>query len=167
MCGISGILSTNKSNGSRLKNIEAATNILAKRGPDASGFFKEKQIALGHRRLSIIDTSSVANQPMTDRSGRYTLVFNGEIYNFGIYRKLLEEEGVVFSSKSDTEVLLALYIKYGKECLEKLKGFFAFAVWDNLEKTLFIARDRMGIKPLYWYADENDFCFSSEMKGIL
>ena len=167
MCGISGILSTNKSNGSRLKNIEVATNILAKRGPDASGFFKEKQIALGHRRLSIIDTSSVANQPMTDRSGRHTLVFNGEIYNFGIYRKLLEEEGVVFSSKSDTEVLLALYIKYGKECLEKLKGFFAFAVWDNLKKTLFLARDRMGIKPLYWYADENDFCFSSEMKGIL
>ena len=167
MCGLSGILSTNKSDRNRLLQIEAATHVLSKRGPDSCGFYKENSIALGHRRLSIIDTSDVASQPMTDRSGRYTLAFNGEIYNFGVYRKLLQKEGVEFSSKSDTEVLLALYIKYGNECLSKLNGFFSFCVWDKKEKTLFVARDRMGIKPLYWFVDENEFCFSSELKGLM
>ncbi|MBD80868.1 MAG: asparagine synthase (glutamine-hydrolyzing) [Crocinitomicaceae bacterium] len=167
MCGISGILCTTSSDQSRLRKIVNSANVLAKRGPDAEGVFQQNGIAMGHRRLSIIDTSSAANQPMTDRSGRYTLIFNGEIYNFGVYRKLLEEEGIRFDTKSDTEVLLALYIKYGEECLQKLNGFFAFAVWDNQDKTLFVARDRMGIKPLYWTVQDQDFCFSSEMKGIM
>lgn len=167
MCGITGVLSSTNSSGNRLQKIEKSTNAISKRGPDASGTFTAENIALGHRRLSIIDVSEAGNQPMCDSSKRYQIVFNGEIYNFGVYRKLLENDGVVFKSKSDTEVLLYLYIKLGNECLEKLEGFFAFVIWDNLEKTLFIARDRMGIKPLYWYSDEKDFCFSSEMKALL
>ncbi|MGB0404121.1 MAG: asparagine synthase (glutamine-hydrolyzing) [Salibacteraceae bacterium] len=164
---MTGVLSSNNSSGNRLQKIDKSTNAISKRGPDALGTFTAKNIALGHRRLSIIDISEAGNQPMEDSSKRYQIVFNGEIYNFGVYRELLEKDGINFKSKSDTEVLLYLYIKLGSECLEKLEGFFAFAVWDNLDETLFVARDRMGIKPLYWYADEKDFCFASEMKALL
>lgn len=167
MCGITGAVSLNKDKNNCLNYIEQATEKLNKRGPDSKGIFNKDKIAFGHRRLSIIDVSNNALQPMTDPSQRYTICFNGEIYNFGVYRRLLEEEGVQFKSTSDTEVLLHLYIKHGENCLEKLNGFFAFAIWDNVDQTLFLARDRMGIKPLYYWFNESQLCFASEMKSLL
>lgn len=163
MCGIVGIISKNKE---QLTQIKLATNALAKRGPDNQQTVGFEQIALGHARLSIIDTTEVANQPFTDNSGRFTLIFNGEIYNYKELKEELLEDGFSFITNSDTEVLLYLYIKYKEDCLEKLNGFFAFSVYDKYEGSLFIARDRMGIKPLLYYYDGADFIFSSELKAI-
>ena len=162
MCGIAGIISNHHTD-----LIETATDQLASRGPDARGIFRDEPLAMGHRRLSIIDTSEGANQPMQDETGRYTLVFNGEFYQFKTYRNRLENEGVKFRTQSDTEVLLQLYLRDGIEFLQKLDGFFAIALYDKQEKSLLLARDRMGIKPLYWYADQERFCFASEMKALL
>jgi asparagine synthase (glutamine-hydrolysing) len=163
MCGIVGIVSKNKE---QLSRIAAATQELSKRGPDNQQIFNCENISLGHARLSIIDTTEVANQPFTDNSERYTLIFNGEIYNYKELKEELVKDGVVFKTKSDTEVLLYLYIKYKEECLEKLNGFFAFSVFDKQENSLFITRDRMGIKPLLYYFDGTDFIFASELKAI-
>lgn len=163
MCGIVGVISK-----SRLQHaaIENATQTLSKRGPDNQSTVKYRNLSLGHARLSIIDTSESANQPFIDKTKRYTLVFNGEIYNYLSLKKELEEDGVVFNTSSDTEVLLNLFIKYREECLQKLNGFFAFAVYDKEKKSLFVARDRFGIKPLLYYYDGNDFIFASELKAI-
>jgi asparagine synthase (glutamine-hydrolysing) len=164
MCGIVGIVSQNEK---ELSKIASATRTLAKRGPDNRSTTKFDNLSLGHARLSIIDTSAAANQPFTDTTERYTIIFNGEIYN---YQKLKEEliaENISFTTNSDTEVLLNLYIKYGADCLKKLNGFFAFAVFDQQENSLFVARDRMGIKPLLYYFDGNQFIFASELKAIL
>ncbi|MDX1903293.1 MAG: asparagine synthase (glutamine-hydrolyzing), partial [Thermonemataceae bacterium] len=120
-----------------------------------------------HRRLSIIDTSSAGNQPITDITKQYTIVFNGEIYNFKSLRKELEDKGVQFNSHTDTEVLLYAYIHWGVAFLERLQGFFAFAIYNKNENSLFLARDRFGIKPLLYYTDEDRFLFASEMKSIL
>lgn len=163
MCGIVGIVSKNNS---QLDLIDDAIETLNKRGPDNQNSIKLGSIALAHSRLSIIDVSSNANQPFVDSTKRYTLVFNGEIYNHLELKKELIADGFNFSTNSDTEVLLNLYIKYGELCLEKLNGFFAFSVFDKQNNNLFIARDRMGIKPLLYYFDGNDFIFSSEMKAI-
>ena len=142
------------------------TDALAHRGPDADGFYiEEERIALGHRRLSIIDLSTSANQPFEDSSGRYVLVFNGEIYNYQEVKRLLPE--YPFSTTSDTEVLLAAYIKWGKDCLSHFNGMFAFGIWDKQDKTLFIARDRLGVKPLYYYANDAHFIFGSEIRALL
>ena len=149
-------------------NLQRAVDVLEHRGPDTQGTFIEDRMGLGHRRLSVIDTSPKGNQPMKDPSRRYTLVFNGEIYNYLELRKILEERHQVqFISQSDTEVLLHAYIHYGEKCLQMLNGFFAFAVYDKSENELFIARDRFGIKPLYYYQDEDKFLFASEMRSIL
>jgi len=163
MCGIVGIISTQQK---ELNKIEQATKLLSKRGPDFQSTMLFDGIALGHARLSIIDTSEAANQPFSDRLNRYTLIFNGEIYNYKELRAELEQQGMSFLTQSDTEVLLNLYIKYGKDCLEKLNGFFAFAVYDKQENSLFMARDRMGIKPLVYYFDGTTFIFASELKAI-
>lgn len=163
MCGIVGIISKQPN---LLKSIEKATCSLAKRGPDFQDTMLFDGLALGHARLSIIDTTDAANQPFTDKSNRYTLIFNGEIYNYKELKDELIQKGFIFSTQSDTEVLLNLYIEYGKSCLEKLNGFFAFAVYDTQEKSLFIARDRLGIKPLLYYFDEETFVFASELKAI-
>jgi asparagine synthase (glutamine-hydrolysing) len=167
MCGITGIIHLPNHESSRLNKINAATQQLEQRGPDAGALLKKQGVALGHRRLSILDLSQAGNQPITDSSGRYTIVFNGEIYNFAVHRKILLQEGISFNSNTDTEVLLQLYIKHGKNCLEKLNGFFAFAIWDDFEKSLFIARDRMGIKPLYYWYSDTEFIFGSELKALL
>ncbi len=163
MCGIVGVLSKQVNH---LNTIKKATLSLAKRGPDFQHSIIFDGIALGHARLSIIDTSEAANQPFSDRLNRYTLVFNGEIYNYKELRVELEQQGISFSTQSDTEVLLYLYITYGKDCLEKLNGFFAFAIFDKQENSLFIARDRLGIKPLIYYFDGTTFIFASELKAI-
>lgn len=164
MCGIVGIISKNKE---ELHKIEVATQTLSKRGPDNQNVVVYEQLALGHARLSIIDTTELANQPFTDESGRYIIVFNGEIFNFLELKDDLIKQGTIFKTNSDTEVLLYLYITYGEKCLEKLNGFFAFAIFDKQNNSLFIARDRMGVKPLLYYFDGNTFIFASELKAIL
>lgn len=166
MCGIVGYFSkeaTHKLVGA----LQCALPALNKRGPDSqSAETLSPHVGFGHARLSIIDTSSIANQPMHDPNGRYTIIFNGEIFN---YRELKQQflTGVNFTSTSDTEVLLQLYIKMGKACLQHLNGFFAFAIFDKQTQEIFLARDRFGIKPLHVYSDEKMIVFASELKAIM
>lgn len=167
MCGITGILAFNEIGTQYLNKVSAATYSLLKRGPDGEGIYFNKNVALGHRRLSIIDTSNAAAQPLTESSERYTIVFNGEIFNYKQLRKLLESKGVKFMSQSDTEVLLQLYISEKEKCLEQLDGEFAFAIYDSQNEELFLARDRFGIKPLYYYKDDERFVFGSELKALM
>ena len=135
------------------------------RGPDSGGIYIKDSIGLGHRRLSIIDIRDVSNQPMESNSGRFSIVFNGEIYNFKEIKKKLNYN---FKTNSDTEVILAaVEIKGIDWFLNIANGMFSFAIYDNFKKSLIIARDRFGIKPLYYYHDDNKFIFSSEIKGIL
>lgn len=168
MCGIAGGFFVNTVFLDRQEGaIKNAMASLSLRGPDFQNYIVHQQFFLAHARLSIIDTSALGNQPMTDESGRYTIVFNGEIYNYKLLKKELEQKGYPFTSGSDTEVLLKLYIEYGAACLEKLNGFFGFSVLDKESNKLFIARDRIGIKPMYYYEDEQQFLFASEMKAIM
>ena len=167
MCGIVGIASFNSESIDNLQYIQKATECIAKRGPDSSGIYTDNQIAFGHRRLSVIDTSPQGSQPFTSASGRYTIIYNGEFYNYKQYREELVNKGIQLYSNSDTEVLLHLYMQYGKKCLHKVNGFFSLAIYDKEENSLFVARDRFGIKPLYWYTDNAQFIFASELKSIL
>ncbi|MEO8583055.1 MAG: asparagine synthase (glutamine-hydrolyzing) [Flavitalea sp.] len=164
MCGIAGIVSFEL----KLEKkglIEKMTSCLDHRGPDATGFFEDRIVALGHKRLSIIDLSLGANQPMDDVTSRYKIIFNGEIYNFREIRKLLPD--YPFKTNSDTEVILAAFIKWGSACLQRLVGMYAFAIWDTELSQLFIARDRFGVKPLYYFKSEKIFLFSSEIRSLL
>lgn len=167
MCGITGIFAFNLVGKFNKINITNATMALEKRGPDFQDIYLDDWIALGHRRLSIIDTSSAGNQPMWDDTKRYCIVFNGEIFNFKELRTELTRNGVTFKSNSDTEVLLKLYIREKEKCLNKLNGFFSFCIYDKQEESLFLSRDRYGIKPLLYLFDEDKFIFASEMKSIL
>ncbi len=167
MCGITGIWAFNEVGRFQLTNLAKSTASLAHRGPDDQGLFNDHFVGLGHRRLSIIDTSSQGHQPMSCTDGRYHIVFNGEIYNYRELKKELLSKGVQFQSESDTEVLLQLYIHKGKKCLDDLNGFFAFAVYDSQAGHLFIARDRLGIKPLLYFQDEYKFLFASEIQAIM
>jgi len=166
MCGITGVFAKNLAGKMHMINLSNATEQIARRGPDARGVWMNDFVGLGHRRLSIIDVSYEANQPMTDGSGRYRIIYNGEIYNFKELKEELLNEGIVFQTTSDTEVLLYSYIQYKEKCLAKLNGFFAFAVYDEKENTIFMARDRYGIKPLYYFNDDDKFLFSSDMQSI-
>lgn len=167
MCGIAGFV--------RSCSVEADKSTLLKmgdvirhRGPDAEGTYLDSYVGLVHRRLSIIDLSEQGNQPMFSLDGRFAIVFNGEIYNFLELRAELEQDGVQFRTNTDTEVLLALYRKYGADCLDLLNGMFAFAIWDMEKKKLFLARDRIGKKPLYYYYDGSDkLAFASEIKALM
>ncbi len=167
MCGITGILAFNEKGKTYLSKVSDATYALLKRGPDGEGIYLNKNVALGHRRLSIIDTSNAAAQPFSESTERYTIVFNGEIFNYQQLRKQLESKGVKFKSQSDTEVLLQLYILAKEKCLEQLDGEFAFAIYDSTTEELFLARDRFGIKPLHYYKDEERFVFASELKALI
>ena len=167
MCGITGILAFNPTGKKYVSKINNATKSLQNRGPDDEGIYPFEQGALGHRRLSIIDTSQAAKQPFTDLTERFTIVFNGEIFNYKQLRKQLENKGFKFKSHSDTEVLLYLFIADREKCLHQLDGEFAFAVYDKHRKELFIARDRFGVKPLYYYKDDDRFVFASEMKALM
>lgn len=167
MCGITGIFAFNLVGKFNKVNIAAATMCLEQRGPDNQNIYNDDWVALGHRRLSIIDTSAVAHQPMWDENERYSIAFNGEIFNYRELRQQLEEKGTKFFSQSDTEVLLKLFILEKEKCLNKLNGFFAFCIYDKQEQTLFIARDRYGVKPLLYLFDEDKFLFASEMKSII
>jgi len=167
MCGITGIYAFNEVGRINLINLFKATETLQRRGPDHGALFNDYYVGLGHRRLSVIDTSAKANQPMKDATGRYVIIYNGEIYNYKELRSQLQSRGVSFNSESDTEVLLQMFINEGVECLKKLNGFFAFSIYDTATRELFMARDRIGIKPFYYFFDEDRFLFASEMRSLL
>ncbi len=166
MCGICGIIrfDNNKAEASDLSLMMLKQK---HRGPNDESIFIDKNIGFGFVRLSIIDLSLAGRQPMHDKSGRYTLIFNGEIYNYIELREDLISKGISFETKTDTEVLLNMYIVYGEDCLNKLNGMFAFAIYDNVSENIFAARDRFGVKPFYYYRDNNQFIFASEIPSIL
>lgn len=163
MCGIAGFYSKT------IANVEGRVQLMIDkmihRGPDAGNIFSDSSISLGHRRLSIIDLTNGANQPMSDNSGRFVMVFNGEIYNYQSIRQRIEDYN--FKTQSDSEVILAAFIKWGHNCLQYLNGMFALAIWDRVEESLFIARDRVGIKPFYYSVQDNSFVFASELRAVL
>lgn len=164
MCGICGEFRFNKSQFDDVKLTKLMDSI-ASRGNDSKGTYKEKNIFLGHHRLSIIDTSDKSNQPM--KINGLVIIFNGVIYNYKKLRKNLISKGHVFNSSGDTEVIIRLYIEYGSECINYLDGVFSFAIYDTKKNNLFLARDRIGIKPLYYTLDNNEFRFSSSMNGLI
>ncbi len=167
MCGIAGVL-TKSFQASTEQYIQIMQTALEHRGPDDRGIYlsKDRHIALAHTRLSILDLSQNGHQPMSINS-RYWITFNGEIYNFIELRDKLKSEGETFFSHTDTEVILKLYAKYGQECLKLLRGMFAFAIWDDREKVCFIARDPLGIKPLYYWQQGSTLMFASELRTII
>ncbi|HSX13411.1 MAG TPA: asparagine synthase (glutamine-hydrolyzing) [Chlamydiales bacterium] len=167
MCGIAGIYQIHgvMPSDDFVRMIDSLTH----RGPDGRGIYKsrDEKLFLGHRRLNILDLSDRGTQPMSDASGRYWITFNGEIYNFLELRTELRNLGHSFSSDSDTEVILAAYAEWGIECQLKLNGMWAFAIWDNVEQSLFLSRDRFGVKPLLYLFDRDRFAFASELKAFL
>jgi asparagine synthase (glutamine-hydrolysing) len=166
MCGITGIIAFSEQGKERLSKVTDSNDKISLRGPDGKGYFIDDSVALGHRRLSIIDTSEKGSQPMSDASGRYTIIFNGEIFNYQELRENCFPDKDDWYSHSDTEVLLHLFINLKEKCLPLLSGFFAFAIYDKEREELFIARDRFGKKPLHYFKDENYFAFSSELKAL-
>ncbi|HIH44343.1 MAG TPA: asparagine synthase (glutamine-hydrolyzing) [Candidatus Methanoperedenaceae archaeon] len=164
MCGITGILNFD---GSTVDStlLESMAALIRHRGPDDEGYYFDDNVGLGHRRLSIIDLQT-GHQPMSNEDETIWIVFNGEIYNYLELRKELLP-GHKFRTQSDTEVLIHLYEEYGERCLDKLNGMFAFAIWDTRKRRIFAARDRLGIKPFYYFSDGSHFIFSSEIKAIL
>lgn len=172
MCGISGIVSLNpvENLGVALRRMQEA---LRHRGPDDSGIYSapDERVGLVHTRLAIQDLSSDGHQPMASSDGRFTIVFNGEIYNFNELREELRAGGAVFRSRSDTEVILRLYERHGPECVRRLRGMFAFAIWDAVDRRCFLARDPLGIKPLYVYCGGNEgatwLMFASEIRTLV
>jgi asparagine synthase (glutamine-hydrolysing) len=165
MCGISGIINKNKNkvNKRELKNIN---DLISHRGPDDEGFFFEKNFAFGHRRLSILDLSSDGHQPM-HYLDKYTITYNGEVYNYLEIKEELLDFGYRFKSNTDTEVILASYDKWGQECVNKFNGMWAFAIHDKEKDIIFCSRDRFGIKPFYYTEIDNKFIFGSEIKQLL
>jgi asparagine synthase (glutamine-hydrolysing) len=161
MCGINGFNFRDQA------LIEAMVKKTHHRGPDDSGVFVDEHISLGHNRLSIIDLSSAGHQPMISPDNNLVIIFNGEIYNFAEIKKELEAQGYIFRSKTDTEVILLGFQAWGVKIFEKLNGIFALAVWDKKNETLYLARDPFGVKPLYYFWQNNKFIFSSEIKSIL
>jgi len=166
MCGICGIFNLNGEPVSPV-NMRKMTDAIAHRGPDGEGFFLDSFIGLGHRRLAIIDLSPAGHQPMVTSDQNYALTYNGEIYNFQELRIELESLGRQFRSRTDSEVVLHAYAEWGAACVERFNGMFAFAIWDKKEQTLFLARDRYGIKPLYTMFTGGYFLFASEQKALL
>lgn len=170
MCGLNGIYAYNHSaNPPERSELIETRDYMQARGPDGLGEWwnESRRLGLGHRRLAILDLSDRASQPMRSPCGRYVLVFNGEIYNYPALRSELESQGVVFRTASDTEVLLHLYAREGETMVNRLRGMFAFAIWDDTERCLFLARDPYGIKPLYTSDDGWTFRFASQVKALV
>jgi asparagine synthase (glutamine-hydrolysing) len=167
MCGICGIVHPDTSYQLQLQELVHMRDTMVHRGPDDAGYYVAPGIGLGSRRLSILDLSPRGHMPMTSLDGRYHIVHNGEIYNFQEHRHVLEQRGVRFRSKTDTEVLLGLYALEGPSMLARLNGIFAFAIWDARERTLFLARDHNGVKPLYYTVYRGALYFASEVKALL
>jgi asparagine synthase (glutamine-hydrolysing) len=169
MCGIVGIVVTEPRQADSLSAVEGARLRIGHRGPDDHGLYAsgDGRCVLAHTRLSILDLSPAGHQPMSTPDGRYWITFNGEIYNYRALRQELESSGESFTSHSDTEIILRLYARCGADSLRRLRGMFAFAIWDAQQQELFIARDRLGIKPLYYYAGDGKVIFASEVRAIL
>jgi asparagine synthase (glutamine-hydrolysing) len=166
VCGIAGILTYDRQSRAPTEVLDRMLDTIIHRGPDDDGRLVDRELAMGMRRLSIIDLVD-GKQPMFDCSARYGIVFNGEIYNYRELHRDLESRGHKLSTHSDTEVIIHLFEELGPECLHQLRGMFAFAIWDNRERELFIARDRLGIKPLYYTEIEGSLIFASEIKALL
>ena len=168
MCGIAGIITNNQYQDSLEGLALKMQKVLQHRGPDDEGIFvsQSHQVALAHTRLSVIDLSQAGHQPMPSPDKRFWITYNGEIYNFRALRLELEQKGETFQSNSDTEVILKLYQREGAGCLDKLRGMFAFAIWDEQEKSCFLARDPFGIKPLYYFKEGSSLIFASQLKAI-
>lgn len=166
MCGISGLVDFDGLTKSDHLTVRKMNSVLVHRGPDGEGFFFDKYIALGHCRLSVIDLVT-GGQPISNEDGSVVITFNGEIYNFRDLRVELEEKSHKFTTQSDTEVIVHLYEEMGIECLSRLEGMFAFGLWDKNRQMLFLARDRLGKKPIYYIQENRTFKFSSELKGLL
>ncbi len=165
MCGIVGIVRASNQPVERTR-LSAASEVLSYRGPDDAGLWLEGGAGLAHRRLSVLDVSAAGHQPMVSADSRYVIVFNGEIYNFRNLRAELEVSGLGWRSCSDTEVILNAYARWGAACLARLRGMFAFAIWDRIEKSLFVARDRIGVKPLYYCQGKWGFAFASRPRAL-
>src|SRR5689334_418681 len=165
MCGIVGIVTTNDEPVSAV-DLRRMAGSIAHRGPDDDGFFVSRNVGLGMRRLSIIDLDS-GKQPIPNEDGSVWIVFNGEIYNYKEIRRDLERRGHRFSTSTDTEVIVHLYEESGEECVQQLRGMFGFAIWDSRSQQLLLARDRFGIKPLYYSYKDGRLVFASELKAIL
>lgn len=166
MCGVAGVAHLDGKPASE-EMLKRMANAVAHRGPDGEGYYVDGALGLGHRRLAIIDLSQNARQPMATDDGRYVISYNGEIYNYRELRTELEKEGVRFRSKSDTEVLVKAYAYWGERSLDRLNGIFAFALWDKTKQELLLARDRYGIKPMYYARLGNAFIFGSEIKALI
>lgn len=166
MCGVAGVLNFDGEAVDE-KTVQSMTAALRHRGPDFSSIFVDENCGLGHTRLSIIDLSDAGRQPMQSSDGRFTITYNGEIYNYLDIKAELLAEGIHFSSHTDTEVVLKAFEQWGSEVVKKFNGMFAFAIWDRKLKALFLARDRYGIKPLYYLSDGRRLVFGSEVKAIL
>lgn len=174
MCGITGIVSSTINPDKLTGIVKKMNDLLAHRGPDNEGMWSHENVCLGHRRLSIIDLSCESNQPFFSNDKRYTIVYNGELYNYKELKLELQrnaygknEQPYFFKTESDTEVVLAAFIRWGNKCLNYFNGMYAFCIYDTQEKKLFIARDRVGVKPLYYYYDEEAFSFASEIRAII
>ena len=165
MCGIAGVVNLDGRPASPVI-VKAMTDIIAHRGPDGEGVFCDGPVGLGHRRLAIIDLTDAASQPMATEDGRYVLTYNGEIYNFHELRAELSAKGHLFRSSGDAEVLLTAFVEWGVDALRRFNGMFAFAIWDQKERVLTVARDRFGVKPVYYTRLSNAFLFSSEIKAF-
>src|SRR5689334_14993757 len=167
MCGIAGIYHFHPDARADEALLRRMTDLLAHRGPDDAGLYRSGPVGLGHRRLSIIDLSAAGHQPMSSADGNVWITYNGECYNHERFIGELESLGHRFRSSSDTETLLCLYQQYGPEFLTKLDGMFALAIWDAPRRRLLLARDRLGIKPLFYYHDRDHVVFASELKSLL
>ena len=165
MCGITGIIKLDNSGISRsdLKNM---TDSISHRGPDGEGYFSNNNIGFGHRRLAIIDLSDNANQPFISSDGLFTLIYNGEVYNFKEIKKELSAKGYIFTSETDSEVVLYAWKEWGEESVKRLNGMFSFAIYDSSKETVSLVRDRFGIKPLYFFQKDEVILFGSEQKSI-
>lgn len=165
MCGIAGIVTKEINTSVFQASIQKMTDAIAHRGPNSQGMWNDEHCFLGHRRLSIIDLSEAGNQPFFSQDGRYVMIYNGELYNYREIKLELQrvEHGTknlpyIFKTNTDTEVILAAYLRWGTECLHRFNGMFAFAIWDKQEEKLLIVRDRLGIKPVY-YSFKKAHCY--------
>ena len=165
MCGITGWVDFNQDLSQKKKEIKAMTEKMIHRGPDATGFFFDKHVAFGHKRLIVIDPEG-GKQPMTIKKDNktYTICYNGELYNTDELRQALQQKGYHFSSHSDTEVLLTSYVAWGEKCVDHFNGIYAFSIWDAAKEMLFAARDRLGVKPYFYCCKTGQFLFASEPK---
>ncbi len=166
MCGILGVIQLDQ-RGVEPRHLERMAGVLRHRGPDDAGVFVHGSVGLGHRRLKIIDLSAAARQPMGNEDGTIWVTYNGEIYNFVELRDELLRRGHIFASRSDSEVIVHAYEEWGERCVERFNGMFAYALWDGREGRLLLVRDRLGVKPLFYYVDEDKLLFASEIKAIL